>query len=173
MMYTITRQIEIDSAHRIPDHRSKCKSLHGHRYRILATCKGPLYAEGEQKGMVLDFGFLKDFMMSEIYHPCDHGTILSIDDPYTLGFLRNGEEDLRVARTCLDHRLWAFYVNGKYGKLYLMEQVPTAENLAQHWFTRIGSKIRELRGELKVSPQVELTSVVVYETPNCSAEYVI
>ncbi len=167
-MYTITRQIEIDTAHRIPDHRSKCQSIHGHRYRILATCRGPLYTEGEQKGMVLDFSFLKVFMMEEIHRFCDHGTILSIDDPYTLHFLREGEQDRKVARTALSRKLWAYFVNGKFGKIYLIEKVPTAENLAEHWFMRLGAEIRALHG-----PQIELISVKVYETPNCFAEYVI
>jgi len=167
-MYTITRQIEIDAAHRIPDHKSKCRSIHGHRYRILATCRGPLYTEGEQKGMVLDFGFLKEFMMDEIHRFCDHGTILSIDDPYTLHFLREGEEDRKVARTALSRMLGAYFVHGKFGKVYLIEKVPTAENLAEHWFMRLGARIQNTH-----SSHIVLTSVRVYETPNCYAEYVI
>ncbi|MFW8587824.1 6-carboxytetrahydropterin synthase [Rhizobium beringeri] len=55
----ITREIGIDAAHRIPHHESKCHNLHGHRYKIAATCVGPLCGDGEQTGMVLDFRFLE------------------------------------------------------------------------------------------------------------------
>ena len=30
----ITKQIEIDMGHRVPNHKSKCRNLHGHRYKI-------------------------------------------------------------------------------------------------------------------------------------------
>ena len=30
----ITKEIEIDAAHRVPNHKSKCRTFHGHRYRI-------------------------------------------------------------------------------------------------------------------------------------------
>ncbi len=36
-MITCTRRIEFDAAHRILNHESKCKMLHGHRYAIEAT----------------------------------------------------------------------------------------------------------------------------------------
>ena len=59
----ITREIGIDMAHRVTHHGSKCKNIHGHRYTIHAMVKGPLFESGEQQGMVLDFGFLKEEMM--------------------------------------------------------------------------------------------------------------
>ncbi len=64
-MYTMSREIGIDAGHRVPTHGSKCKNLHGHRYTIQAICKaGFLQSEGEQKAMVIDFGFLKEEMLS-------------------------------------------------------------------------------------------------------------
>ena len=38
----LTRRIGIDMGHRVPDHGSKCRNPHGHRYEILATCEGPV-----------------------------------------------------------------------------------------------------------------------------------
>ena len=58
--HLIRRRIEIDAGHRVPHHASKCCNLHGHRYVIEALCNGPLAEAGEQTGMVLDFGFLKE-----------------------------------------------------------------------------------------------------------------
>ena len=36
-MLTITRKLEFDAGHRIPDHNSQCRNLHGHRYTLLIT----------------------------------------------------------------------------------------------------------------------------------------
>src|SRR5262245_26860983 len=79
--FEITREIGIDAGHRVTWHGSKCRNLHGHRYTVQALGSGPLGGEGEQLGMVLDFGFLKEEMLAEIDAPCDHGMILWIDDP--------------------------------------------------------------------------------------------
>ena len=56
--HLISREISIDAGHRVTEHTSKCRNLHGHRYTIQAWCSGPLFSEGEQGGMVLDFGFI-------------------------------------------------------------------------------------------------------------------
>ena len=39
-MLTITRKLEFDAGHRIPDHNSQCRNLHGHRYTLLITLVG-------------------------------------------------------------------------------------------------------------------------------------
>lgn len=114
--FVITRKIEIDAGHRVPDHRSKCKNIHGHRYVIEAVCEGGLFESGEQRGMVLDFGFLKQLMVEHIDEPCDHGLILAKDDP------------LRAMRL--------------EGKFYWIDGPPTAENLARHWFERLRNPVK-------------------------------
>ena len=38
----ITTRMEFDSGHRIPNHKSVCKNLHGHRYAIEVTVKGEI-----------------------------------------------------------------------------------------------------------------------------------
>lgn len=163
--HLITREIGIDAGHRVTYHGSKCRNLHGHRYTVQATCMGPLFTEGEQQGMVLDFGFLKDEMMEEIDSPCDHGTILWIDDPFVLDFAN------KCTQTMVD---WSKEVKeqgfcsaqSRFGKLYLVPFVPTAENLARHWFARLERKVAA-----RTNDQAKLKKVVVWETPNCSAEY--
>lgn len=67
-----------EAAHRLPGHKSKCIRLHGHSYRVRATCKGPI----REAGVVTDFGkikatidrldhrYLNDFM----YHPTAENT---------------------------------------------------------------------------------------------------
>lgn len=162
----ITREIGIDMAHRVTHHGSKCKNIHGHRYKIRAMVEGPLFKSGEQQGMVLDFGFLKDEMMEVIDRPCDHGTVLWIDDPIlrmaiTSEVFELGVETLREQGFCLVTESSEFF-----GKLYIVPFVPTAENLAKHWYDRLAPRVKQ-RSEGKATLKI----VKCWETPNCSATY--
>ena len=151
--FTITRKIEIDAAHRVPDHQSKCYAVHGHRYVVEATCIGKLIDEGEQKGMVMDFGFLKQCMMAAVHDPCDHGIILYKNDP----FLNEVYHPRGVAT---------------WWKVHVLDAVPTAENLAREWYWEINREIGKFfaeRGEEEQTP--DLLKVRVYETPNCWADW--
>jgi len=72
-MMTITRRIHFDAAHRVVDHESKCKYLHGHRYVIDAS----FTAEKLDKiGRIIDFGVIKERLGSWIDTHWDHTTIL-------------------------------------------------------------------------------------------------
>ena len=160
--FTITRLIEIDAGHRVPDHKSKCHSLHGHRYKILATCVGPLFTEGEQTGMVLDFGFLKDEMMKEVHDPCDHSMILWIDDPNLAVYFPSARLPPRSAIISDGH----YQTTSGYDKIYLIPFTPTAENLAKHWFKRLAPRVK-----IRSENQAHLEELTVWETPNCYATY--
>lgn len=160
----ICRRIEIDAGHRIPDHASKCKNLHGHRYEIWATCEGKLFEEGEQKGMVLDFGFLKNEMVKEIDRWCDHGLILSWTDPYTKRLLSGDEYEMCESWMKRDQ---CAGINSKdWGKLYFIGAVPTAENLAYHWYGKLKPRVLE-----RTYGKATLVNVRVFETPNCYSDY--
>ena len=52
----ITRRLEFDSGHRIPDHQSQCRHLHGHRYAIEITLQGDIIRQAGSplNGMVMD-----------------------------------------------------------------------------------------------------------------------
>lgn len=163
--HLITREIGIDMGHRVTHHGSKCKNLHGHRYTIQATCRGPLFKSGEQQGMVLDFGFLKEEMINEIDGPCDHGTTLWIDDPFVLEFA--GRDTTLIQTWSQEIKENGFHcAMGAFGKLYLVPFVPTAENLARHWYERLAPRVI-----VRTNDQAWLSKVLVWETPNCSAEY--
>lgn len=163
--FSITRTIEIDAAHRVPDHKSKCFNLHGHRYVIDATVQGPTIKFGEQRGMVMDFGFLKDCMMSAIHANCDHGTILCGSDPMlaTIFGTKTRNFCFGEATTWEDLPGW---------KLYIIHEVPTAENLAMIWFKDLKDEIEHYF--ITCFPGVDpptLLDVSVWETPNCVARY--
>lgn len=166
--HLVTREIGIDAGHRVTHHGSKCRNLHGHRYTIQATCKGPLFKEGEQEGMVVDFSFLKEIMLMEIDDYCDHAMVLWCKDPFVQVLLPDVTKD--EIEDCIDTGYRSLVVtscpNNLTGKYYLVPFVPTAENLARHWFERMAGKIA-----LRSMNKAELVNVKVWETPNCSAEY--
>ena len=58
-MYTLTAQADFDSAHFLHGYEGKCSNIHGHRWHIEAKVTGRLIEEGQQRGMVVDFGDLK------------------------------------------------------------------------------------------------------------------
>lgn len=162
---TIIRRIEIDAAHRVPHHASKCFNVHGHRYVIEAVCEGPIISDGHQRGMVMDFGFLKTCMMQAIYDPCDHGSIFYYEDDVLYDIL-GPEWDFEAKHT------YPLRVVPECWKLYIIDRVPTAENLAAIWFVELTRAIelwfKEHEPHLAI-PQ--LREVRVHETPNCVAIY--
>lgn len=164
-MYEITREIGLDAGHRIALHGSKCQNVHGHRYRVLATITGPLVEEGSESGMVVDFGFLKDYMMTTIHDYCDHRLILGRDDPLVNFLIEDevaGIPEIGDRGTYCVTTLEAIVGFA----LYVIKETPTAENLAEHWFVRLDSLMRA-RG----IDRAHLKSLTVFETPNCYAVY--
>ncbi len=172
--FAIRRKIEIDAAHRVPDHKSKCFNIHGHRYVIEATCSGHLVVSGEQKGMVMDFSFLKSCMMQAIHNPCDHGAIFWREDPMLLKIFRSYDEGYEVKLT--DSQgipvLGSYFLVDGGWKLRVISDVPTAENLARLWYDEVQ---REINGWFNIHAPDEnipiLDEVRVHETPNCVAWY--
>jgi 6-pyruvoyltetrahydropterin/6-carboxytetrahydropterin synthase len=72
-----TRRIEFDAAHRVMEHESKCKHLHGHRYAL----EGTFTADSlDSLGRVVDFGVIKEKLGGWILEHWDHATILSDKD---------------------------------------------------------------------------------------------
>lgn len=166
-VHLITRRIEIDMGHRVTHHGSKCRNLHGHRYVIEATCSGPLAALGEEQGMVLDFGFLKEEMVEHIDKPCDHGFCLWAADELLMSMFATNQDAWPIAvKLDLEAQGWSWCHGRGDVKLYIVKFVPTAENLARHWFERLEHPVRN-RSEGRAT----LRQVKVWETPNCSAQY--
>lgn len=174
MGYSIARQIGIDAAHRIAQHGSKCRNLHGHRYKVEATCRareGRLHDSGEEGGMVLDFGFLKAEMLAVIDETCDHGLILDVADRAVLTLFA---PDPATAAAWMDALAARVAADGfaqvedalLAQKLYLIPYPPTAECLARHWFERLAPRVAQ-----RSEGWAELTGLTVWETPNCYAEF--
>ena len=115
-MINCTRKIEFDAAHRLINHESKCKMLHGHRYVIELTFSAEKL---DHVGRIIDFGTVREIFGSWIEENLDHNTILNIKDK-NLG-------DLISQNT------------GQ--KIYYLDENPTAENIAKHLFNDILPKL--------------------------------
>ena len=165
--FTIARQIGIDMGHRVPDHGSKCRSPHGHRYTIEAVCRGDLATAGVESGMVMDFGFLKEEMMRVIDEDCDHAFCMATHDLPMLDMfgLNIGAPAKDILDTVDLDGFWAGTNVHRY-KVYVVPFTPTAENLAQHWFERLAAAVA-----VRTNGRAVLDRVKVWETPNCWSEY--
>ena len=69
-MIEITRYIQWDMGHRIPNHQGKCKNPHGHRYKLEVRISGPINSSpgSSSEGMILDFGHVDHILKKNIYH---------------------------------------------------------------------------------------------------------
>ncbi len=111
-MITCTRRIHFDTAHRVMEHESKCKHLHGHRYVLEATFAAP---ELDALGRVIDFGVIQQRLGGWIDDHWDHNTVLHEKDKAL------GDSITKVTNQAV------FYLPVN----------PTAENMAHYIFSHI------------------------------------
>lgn len=85
----VTKEMTFDCAHMLSGHKSLCKNLHGHTYKVQVGIEGETITGGSSLDMVIDFKDLKEAMTVVIMDKFDHATIISGPD------YRNAtEEDL-------------------------------------------------------------------------------
>lgn len=138
---TCTRRLEWDAMHRVPHHNGPCRAFHGHRYAAEIECSGSV----QHDGMIIDFGALKSVIGSWIDENWDHTALLWAEDS------EPAIEAIKLA-------------NEKYGKpVYFLEDPPTAENIA--------SELGRIAQELLEPHSILVSSVKIFETPNCSATW--
>ena len=137
----ITTRMEFDAGHRIPNHKSSCKNLHGHRYAIEVTISGEIVDQKNESnfGMVMDFKDAKEVIKKLIVEPWDHAFIVFEKDFEVLDFL-NGMQD---------------------HKTVVLPKVPTAENMALIAFELLSEAfLKEFKGLIKP------INIRLFETPN-------
>lgn len=141
----ITRRLEFDAGHRIPDHASQCRHMHGHRYALEVTLSGTIIqAEGQaDNGMVMDFAEVKSIAKAHVVDVWDHAFLA----------YRGDTEVIRFLESLPGH------------KTVVLDVVPTAENLAQRAFDILAPLYLDRFGR-----QLRLARVRLYETPNCWAD---
>ncbi|MFC7517683.1 6-carboxytetrahydropterin synthase QueD [Herbaspirillum sp. GCM10030257] len=144
-MLTITRKLEFDAGHRIPDHKSQCRNLHGHRYTLEITLVGAVIdVEGSSdNGMIMDFSDVKSLAKQHLVDVWDHAFLAYEKDTAVLEFLNS--------------------LPGH--KTVIIDRIPTVENLARTAFDILKAVFHDRYGT-----GLRLRKVVLHETPNCWAE---
>lgn len=112
-MYILKTSAAFDSAHFLAGYRGKCANLHGHHWVIeIEAGQAQLQADGEKRGMVIDFADLKHALRA-LADSFDHALI------YESGSLK--------AETIAALRAESF-------RLIEVPYRPTAENFAKAFY---------------------------------------
>ena len=141
----ITTRLEFDAGHRIPNHKSQCRNLHGHRYSLEITLSGDIIAAetASENGMVMDFSDVKAIARKNVVDVWDHAFLVYKNDLEVLNFLN----------TLANH------------KTVIFPTVPTAENMAAEAFKILKAQYQDIYGN-----HLKLERVRLYETPNSWAD---
>jgi len=141
-MYKVTREFKFEAAHRLHKLPSNhpCSNLHGHSYVVKVTLECDTLND---VGFIIDFGELKNFQ-KWLDENMDHAVILCQDDLMT-GYITNGP-----AKT----------------KMYIMEDVSSAENMAKLFAEMISSNV-------KCENPLSSIEVKVWETVKNCATYTL
>ena len=144
----IGKVIQWDMGHRVLNHRSICKGLHGHRYKAEICVKGDLIIDKgtSEEGMVIDFSDIKKIAQNYIQTELDHAFMLWDQD----------------------EELLEFFYNSNGHKPVIVPFTPTAENVASYKFHILKNKFEDA-----YNTGLHLYSVKLWETPTSYAYYEI
>ena len=132
--------------HRVLNHRSICKGLHGHRYKAEICVEGELVLESgaSEEGMVIDFADIKKVALKFIQDELDHAFMVWDKD----------------------EELLEFFNKSKGHKPVIVSFTPTAENVAAYIFQQLQDKFTDV-----FKTGLRLQSVKLWETPSSYALY--
>jgi 6-pyruvoyltetrahydropterin/6-carboxytetrahydropterin synthase len=144
-MLTITKRLEFDAGHRIPQHKSQCRNLHGHRYALEITLEGEPIDDpaSSDDGMLMDFSDVKAIAKEHLVDLWDHAFIVHAQDA--------------LVRELLER------IPGH--KTVVVDRVPTAENLVA-----IAFEILEPLYAARFGNGLTLKRLRLYETPTSWAD---
>ena len=142
----IGKVIQWDMGHRVLNHRSVCKGLHGHRYKAEICVEGNLIEEkgASEEGMVIDFADIKKVAQKFIQEELDHAFMV----------------------WDRDHELLEFFKSSQGHKPVIVPFTPTAENVAAYIFNKLKDKFTNV-----FKTGLKLQSVKLWETPSSYALY--
>lgn len=136
----ISKLIEWDMGHRVTNHKSKCRNLHGHRYKVEICLEGDVInrigSSGE--GMVMDFEDVKRIANQYLFNALDHSFMVWEKDKLLVNFFKKNKT--------LKHILVPF--------------VPTSEHIAKWIFSLLDKRFKD-----KYKTGLKLYSVQLWETP--------
>ena len=147
MTTSIRRWVETDTGHRVPNHKSKCRNMHGHRYRWEVEIEGDIVEKPNvsDEGMLIDFSDVSEILTKHIHDVVDHAFIVYENDA--------------LAIEALSHL-------GNNHRTVLVPFIPTAENLAKWAFERVCPHIKSAYGN-----SLRLSAFHVRETPKSWATW--
>ncbi|MCH1539896.1 MAG: 6-carboxytetrahydropterin synthase [Candidatus Poseidonia sp.] len=147
MTTSIRRYIETDTGHRVPNHKSKCRHMHGHRYRFEAEIEGDVVniSGVSEEGMLMDFSDISELLTIHIHDVIDHAFVVY-----------EGDELGRAACE----------VMGDSHRTVIVPFIPTAENLAKWAFDTLAPHIRSAYGN-----RLQLVAMHCRETPKSLATW--
>jgi len=147
MVTRIRRWVETDTGHRVPNHKSKCRHMHGHRYRWEAELEGDVVTLGgvSEEGMLMDFSDVSAILNEYIHDVVDHAFIV---------YERDKEALIALSHMGDEHRT------------LIVPFIPTAENLAKWAFEQVETHISSSYGN-----SLKLHAFHVRETPKSWASW--
>ena len=147
MTTRIRRYVETDTGHRVPNHKSKCRHMHGHRYRFEAEIEGDVVdASGvSEEGMLMDFSDVNSILMTHVHDIIDHAFVVY-------------EGDMLARSAC--------ELMGDGHRTVVVPFIPTAENLAKWAFEQVEPHIKTSYGN-----KLRLVAMHVRETPKSTATW--
>ena len=131
-MHSVTKTIDFCYGHRLLNYEGQCKYLHGHNGKLEIDVESKIL---DDKGMVIDFTVIKETVKTWIDSKMDHRMILSREDPLIPMLEEAGQP------------------------IYVMEDNPTAENIAKLVFNQVKSK------------GIDVKEIRLWETPTSYASY--
>ena len=147
MTTTIRRYIETDTGHRVPNHKSKCKHLHGHRYCFEAEIEGDVVQTSgvSEEGMLMDFSDISAILTEHVHDVLDHAFVVY-----------EGDTDARKACDAM----------GPEHRTVVVTFIPTAENLAKWAYDAVNPHIKSVYGN-----RLQLVAMHCRETPKSIATW--
>lgn len=140
-MQTIGRKGTFDSGHRVMNECMKCFNVHGHTYMYELVFQ---FDSMQEIGYAIDFKEIKRVGCQWIDDMLDHGMLLNVKD-----------QVLKDAVDALKSKMWIMSLNGMWGYCN-----PTVENIAKEIFLAMRALFKGHQG-------LEISEVILYETPNC------
>lgn len=140
----VIKEIQWDMGHRVTNHYSQCRNLHGHRYKAEICIDGDLVnIEGaSDEGMIIDFGDIKKIAMEYVHDVLDHGFMVWNKDKVLMKFFKENSNQKHI----------------------IVPFVSTAENIAAWIFSQLDDRIKD-----KYKTSLRLYSVTLWETPTSFA----
>jgi len=119
----ISRQIEWDMGHRVTNHKSKCRNLHGHRYKAEICVEGKLVNinGSSDEGMVMDFGDIKELANKYIHDILDHGFMVWVKDKPVAEFFKKNPDQ--------KHIFVPFIPKGEFQGVLYIKKTPDFSNM--------------------------------------------